>query len=303
MADGILDGIKDELQDKLEDKINPEKVFSEGNLKKKRGAFWTCFIAALLLVALALGAALYWTATKVSLLENGIVNHVDLAGLGIDEASAKSFADTTLAYLQGVTSAWEPMIKVGDHFLVIPETFKAHMATVKGWFSAATAVLLAGAAIVLLLLGRAMIGSKNSKKGSFSLSGYYWGACIPLVLLLGIGGWAYFDFTGFWQLLHKTLIPDGIFAAGEEIMQLFPAELFLSYLKPVAITFGILAAVVLVLPLLLKPLSLLLTKLFGKKNSSGTSSGKRRTTRRSASGTTKRAAKRSSGKKSSASAK
>lgn len=280
MADSIIDGLKNELEDKLEDKINPEKVFSEGNLKKKRGAFWTCFLAALLLVALALGASLYWNGTKVSLLEQGIVNNVDLQGLGISEDSAKSFAVTTLAYLQGTVENWEPVLVVGDHVLNIPQAFKDHMATVKGWVSAATAVLLAGAAIVLLLLGRAMIGSKNGRKGSFSLGGYYLGALIPLALLVGVGAWAYFDFNGFWQLLHKTLIPDGIFDAGEEIMQLFPSALFLSYLKPVAITFGILAAIILALPLVLKPLSLLLTRLFGKRTPTRRTGSRRRSSTR-----------------------
>ncbi len=284
MADDILGSIKDGIQDTIEDKLSPDKVLSESNLKKKRGAFWTCFIAALLLVVLAAGAALYWNATKVSLFEEGLVSNVDATALGTDEASLKSFADSTLAYLQGVTSVWEPVIKIGDHFLTIPETFKTHMATVKGWVGSATAVLLAGAAIVLLLLGRAMIGTKNSKKGSFSLKGYYIGAAIPLLLIAGVGCWAYFNFDGFWQLLHKTIIPDGIFNASEEIMRLFPVGLFAGYLQPVAITFGILAAIILVLPLILKPLSVLLTNLFGKKSASASgtrSASSRSTTRRS----------------------
>lgn len=261
----ILEGMVENIGGKLEDKVDPSKVFSEGNLKKKRGAFWTCLIAGLLLIALALGAAVYYNATKVSLLETGVVDNVDLDAVGMDASSAKSFAVSTLAYLQGTVSSWEPVIVIGDHIMPIPDSFKAHMETVRGWFQSATAVLLAGLGIVIVLLGRALIGVKGSKKSSFSIGGYYLGAGIPLALILGIGLWGYFSFDSLWSVLHKTLIPDGIFNAAEPIMQLFPVGLFEGYLQPVAITFAILAGVVLVLPLILAPLSKLLTNLFGKK--------------------------------------
>ena len=291
MADnnGILDDLKDSVADKLEDKLDPSKVFSEGNLKKKRGAFWTCFIAALLLVALAFAGSLAYNATKVSLFRDGITNNVDLTALGISESSAESFATSTIAYLQGTVSAWEPVIVMGDHVMPIPDTFKAHMATVKGWVSSATAVLLAGAAIVLVLLGRAMIGTKGSKRSPFSLGGYYLGAAIPLLALVGVGAWGYFNFDGLWAWVHQTFIPDGIFDAAEPIMQLFPLGLFSGYLKPVGITFGICAAVILVLPLILKPLSSVTTSLFGKRAASKSRSS-RSTTRRKTS-TAKRTSK------------
>ncbi len=269
----LVENIGEGLKDKLEDKIDPGKVFSEGNLKKKRGAFWTCLIAGLLLMALALGAAVYYNATKVSLLEKGIVENVDLASVGMDAGAAKNFAVSTLAYLQGTVSVWEPVIVVGDHIMPIPESFKTHMATVKSGFGSAVAVLLAGLGIVIVLLGRALVGTKGSKKSSFSVGGYYLGAGILLVAILGIGLWGYFGFDSLWGVLHKVLIPDGIFSAAEPIMQLFPVGLFAGYLQPVAMTFGLLAAIVLALPLLLKPLSLLLTSLFGKKSSGGSSSG------------------------------
>lgn len=231
-----------------------------GNPKGKRNAFWMCLIAGLLLMALALGAAVYDNMTKVSLLEAGIVQNVNLSAVGMDESSAKSFAVSTLAYLQGNAQHWDPIIVVGDHIMPIPQTFKDHMETVKGWFSSAPAVLLTGVGIVVLLLGWALIGTKRSKKSGFSAKGYYLGACVPLVLIVGIGLWGVLGFDSFWSVLHETLIPDGIFSATEPIMQLFPLELFQGYLGPVAITFGILAAIVLILPLLLAPLSSLLLK-------------------------------------------
>ena len=39
--DERLGNIPDTLKDRFGEKIDPSKVFSEGNLKKKRGAFWT----------------------------------------------------------------------------------------------------------------------------------------------------------------------------------------------------------------------------------------------------------------------
>ncbi len=291
----IVGNIGDSLKDQLEDKMDPSKVFSEGNLKKKRGAFWTCLIAGLLLMVLALGAAVYYNGTKVSLLEEGIVTHVDLAAVGMDASSAKNFAVSTLAYLQGTVSSWEPVLVIGDHIMPIPESFKTHMETVRGWFTSATAVLLAGLGIVVVLLGRALIGTKGSKKGSFSVGGYYIGALVPLLLIGGIGAWGYFNFDSLWATLHKFLIPDGIFDVAEPIMQLFPVGLFQGYLQPVAITFGVLALIVLVLPVILAPLSKLLTNLFGKKSGSSTSATRRaatrKTTTRKASSTRSTAAK------------
>ncbi len=275
MADNILGDITENIVDDLKDKVDPSKLFTESNLEKKRNSFWTCLIAAFLLMALALGASIYYNATKVSLLTDGIQQNVDLASLGLDEGTAKSFAVSTLAYLQGNTQEWAPTIVVGDHIMPIPQTFKDHMATVKGWVSSATAVLLAGLGVVVVLLGRALIGTKGGKKSSFSLGGYYLGALVPLALVGGLLLWGVVDFNGLWGAVHKLLIPDGIFNAAEPIMQLFPVQLFAGYLQPVALTFAILAAVVLVLPLLLAPLSKLLTSLFGKRTATRSSSGRR----------------------------
>lgn len=280
---GILGNITGNLMDDLKDKVDPSKLLSEKNLQKKRNSFWTCLIAAFLLIALALGAAVYYNATKVSLLTEGIQEHVNLGAVGLDESRAERFAEDTLNYLQGNANEWAPVLRIGDHILPIPEAFKSHMATVKGWFTSATAVLLAGLAIALVLLGRALIGVKGAKKGSFSLGGYYIGALVPLVLIAGVGLWGAFNFESLWNLLHQTLIPDGIFSAAEPIMQLFPVGLFRGYAKPVAIAFGILAGVVLALPVLLFPLSKLLTALFGKSRASGGGSSRSGSSRRSAS--------------------
>lgn len=282
MADNdILGNIADNLKDQLGDKLDPSKVFSEGNLKKKRGAFWTCFIAALLLMLLALAGAIAYNVTKVSLFQDAVNRYVVAQGV-VSQSDADAFVNDTLDYLTGIKTVWEPAVTIGDHRIGVPEAFKTHMANVKVWVGNAKAILLAGAAIVLLLLGRALIGVKGSKKSPFSAGGYYFGAAIPLLLTAGIGLWGYFNFDGLWSWIHQTFIPDGIFGAGEEIMKLFPVQMFASYLQPVSISFGILAAVVLALPLLLWPLSKLLTALFGKSSGSGSdgTTTRRRTTRK-----------------------
>lgn len=295
LLNDLTDQIGSNIKDKLEDKLDPAKAFSASNLKKKRGAFWTCLIAAFLMVLLAAAGSLAYNMTKVSLFEEGILNHVDLASLGVDESSAKSFAVATIAYLQDTVGTWEPIILVRDHVMPIPQAFKDHMATVKGWVSAAKGVMLAGLAIVLLLLGRALIGQKGGRKSPFSLGGYYLGALIPLLAIAGLGVWATVNFDGLWAWLHTTFIPDGIFNAAEPIMQLFPLQLFAGYLRPVGTTFGVCVAVILALPLLLAPLSQLLTNLFGKESASR----KRPAARRAAS---RAAARGSAAKRKSASA-
>lgn len=278
MADrDLLNNLTNGLKDQLEDKVNPGKVFSESNLKKKRSAFWICFLAALLLVLLSLAGSIAYNVTSVSLLKEGVDRTVVASGL-ISQSDADAFVYDTLDYLTGVKTVWEPAITVGDHRIGVPEAFKTHMATVKGWVESAKAVLLAGAAIVLLLLGRALIGTKGSGRSRFSVGGYYLGAAVPLVLIAGVGLWGMLDFEGLWGWIHQTLIPDGIFGAGEEIMKLFPVELFAGYLQPVGLTFAICVAAVLVLPLVLIPLGKLLTALFGAKGTSGRGGSSRKTT-------------------------
>ena len=53
----VFENLTGSLRDTVEEKLDPSKVFSGRNLKKKRGAFWTCLIAAFLLVLLAAAGA------------------------------------------------------------------------------------------------------------------------------------------------------------------------------------------------------------------------------------------------------
>ena len=95
----------------------------------------------------------------------------------------------------------------------------------------------------------------SGRRGGFSTQGYYAGTILPLLLIAGVGLWASLDFGGMWEILHRTLIPDGIFPADELVMQLFPETLFSAYLPPVLLMLVLMLAAVLVLPLILSPVS------------------------------------------------
>lgn len=252
----LLENVISEAGDALKQKAAPSKVLTKKNLTQKRGAFASCFIAAFILALLAMVGAVYVNAIDVSRFETVLVEHVDYASLGVSEDSVRSFASETILYLTDEKAAWEPQITIAGipASSFIPQSFRDHMADVKGWVSSAAAVFLAGAAIVVTLLSRAI----TSRKAGLSLGGYYLGALIPLLVVAGVGLWAYVDFESMWMLLHKTLIPDGIFSAAETVMQLFPLEAFAAYLPPVVKSFGLFAAGVLLLPLPLWVLSALM---------------------------------------------
>lgn len=221
----------------------------------RRGAFGRCFIASFLLVLMAAAASVYLNAVDRQLFETTLLENVDYAVLGMDEDSVRSFADETILFLTDAQDSWEPSITVAGFpaSRFIPQSFRDHMVTVKGWVSAATSVFLCGAAAVIALLAWAL--ATSGRRGGFSTQGYYAGTIVPLLLIAGVGLWASLDFNGMWEMLHRTLIPDGIFPADELVMRLFPETLFLAYLPPVLLMLVLMLAAVLVLPLILSPVS------------------------------------------------
>lgn len=261
MADkSLLENVMGEAAETLKKKAGSVKI-TQKSLTKQRGAFVSCLIAAFVLALLACVGAVYVNAINVERFQTALVENLDYASLGLNEQSVKSFAEETILYLTDEKAAWEPQITIAGipASSFIPQSFRDHMATVKGWVSSATAVFLAGAAVVVTLLTRAVTTSKK-RGGGFSAGGYYLGALIPLLLVAGVGLWAWLDFDSMWMLLHRTLIPDGIFSAAETVMKLFPLEAFAAYLPPVVKTFGLFAAGVLVLPLPLWIISAILGK-------------------------------------------
>lgn len=221
----------------------------------RRGAFGRCFIASFLLVLMAAAASVYLNAVDRQLFETALLENVDYAVLGMDEDSVRSFADETILFLTDAQDSWEPSITVAGFpaSRFIPQSFRDHMVTVKGWVSAATSVFLCGAAAVIALLAWAL--ATSGRRGGFSTQGYYAGTLLPLLLIAGVGLWASLDFSGMWEMLHRTLIPDGIFPADELVMRLFPETLFSAYLPPVLLMLVLMLAAVLVLPLILSPVS------------------------------------------------
>lgn len=221
----------------------------------RRGAFLRCFLASFLLVVMTAAASVYLNAVDRQLFETALLENVDYAVLGMDESSVRSFADETILFLTDAQDSWEPRITVAGFpaSRFIPQDFRDHMVTVKGWVSAATSVFLCGAATVIVLLAWALAGA--GRRGGFSSRGYYVGTIVPLLLIAGVGLWASLDFSGMWEMLHRTLIPDGIFPADELVMRLFPETLFSAYLPPVLLMLVLMLAAVLVLPLILSPVS------------------------------------------------
>lgn len=214
----------------------------------KCGVFWTCLAAGFLAVFLSLAASLAWNATRADLFSAGL-NATVVAQGQISQSDADGFVQTTLAYLTGVARVWEPTVTLGDHSLAVPDAFQTHMATVRGWVLSAGVLLSIGAALMtLLLLAGLWIPARRARYGWFSAPGFYCGAGLALALLVAVGLWGVADFNGLWAWIHATLIPDGVFPDGEEIMILFPVRLFAGYLPPVALGFGFGTALVLLVP-------------------------------------------------------
>jgi len=135
----------------------------------------------------------------------------------MSESDLTAFARETMAYLRAEQDAWNPVTP-----FAIPQSFADHMAEVRGWvdvlkIALPLAALLAAAG---LWLGRDF---RAARSGMLCMLGL-----IAAVLL-----WAVADFNSLWMVIHRVLIPGGIFPAGEPVMQLFPLALFFRYIGPV----------------------------------------------------------------------
>ncbi len=251
-------------------------------LKKSRGAFMTCFILGLLLVLLAAAFSLYTNATKVEVFEAALqkadlgelmeifLGSGEIPGLGglfkggntaslTSSEMLSSFAQDTIDYLVGKAESWEPSVTVMGMEMPLPisQDFMSHMEDVKGWISIGQKVFYALLAVAVVLLGRSITSSRKGRSG-FSGAGYYIGVFLPLVIVGGIIGWAYFDFEGFWMFIHEHFIKDGIFSNGEVVMQIFTTDMFKAFFKPIVTTFAMLLGGIVVLPVLVSPLCNLL---------------------------------------------
>lgn len=180
--------------------------------------FWLCLLAALIASVACLVFAACVLFNNEGMLSSALIANVDM-----DESALRGFAKETVDYITGVTIEWSPSVAVPS------EAFIKHMAEVRGIVKLLPGLLIAliFLTIICLLLSR-----------PFNRKGWYTGAVIALMPLVALGIWALIDFNGFWLWLHTAFIPDGIFAADEPVMALFPASLFYGYLAPAAALFG-----------------------------------------------------------------
>jgi len=188
-----------------------------------------CFFAGLLLAAALLVSAVLFPALSTARFENALINTVNAQALGASESDLSAFAETTMQYLRGQIPEWDVRLPHTG----VPDAFRLHMAEVRGWVAAAPWLIGSGLVIGAVLLWLGGFSRKSALAGVLSL----------IALMLCIALWAAADFRSLWMVLHKALIPGGIFSAREPVMQLFPLALFMRYALPVCLwAAGLLAA-------------------------------------------------------------
>lgn len=175
------------------------------------------FAAGVLAVVVLILASIITSALNPARFEQALLNTVPPEAVGMSESDLTAFASETMAYLRGEKDAWEPQTP-----FAIPQSFVRHMAEVRGWVDVLKMALPLGTlmAVAGLWFGRSFRAARN-------------GMLCMLGLIAAVLLWAVIDFNSLWMVIHRVLIPGGIFPAGEPVMQLFPLELFFSYLPAV----------------------------------------------------------------------
>ena len=175
------------------------------------------FAAGMLLALLIVAGSVAVPALQPDRFEKAVLNTVKPEAVGMSESDLAAFALETMAYLRGEKADWQPVTP-----FAIPQSFVVHMAEVRGWVDVLKWALPAGVMIALLCLwlGRNV---RMVRAGMLSVLG------LMAALLL----WAAVDFESLWMVIHRVLIPGGIFPAGEPVMQLFPLNLFFGYIPAV----------------------------------------------------------------------
>ncbi len=186
------------------------------------------FAAGFGLVVVLILASILVPALNPARFEQAVLNTVNPQAVGMSESDLTAFARETMAYLRGEKDAWQPQTP-----FAIPESFVAHMAEVRGWADVLKIALPLGALVSAagLLIGRDFRAARN-------------GMLCMLGLIAALLLWAVADFNSLWMVIHRMLIPGGIFPAGEPVMQLFPLKLFFRYVGPVTVRMVVYLAVV-----------------------------------------------------------
>ncbi len=175
------------------------------------------FFAGLMLALMAVLLSVCVPALQPKRFERAVLNTVNRQAVGMSESDLTAFARDTMSYLRGEKESWQP-----ETPFAIPESFTAHMAEVRGWVDALRIALPVGVLLgaACLWLGR---DGRAARAGMLAL----------LLLIAAVLLWAVIDFNSLWMVIHRVLIPGGIFPAGEPVMQLFPLNLFFSYVGAV----------------------------------------------------------------------
>ncbi len=175
------------------------------------------FAAGFLAMTVVILASILTPALNAARFEKAVLTTVNRQAVGMSESDLTAFARETMDYLRGQKEAWQPQTP-----FAIPDDFTAHMAEVRGWVDVLKIALPVGAlpAAAGLWIGRDIRAARN-------------GMLVLLGLIAAVLLWAVIDFNSLWMVIHRALIPGGIFPAGEPVMQLFPLELFFSYVGAV----------------------------------------------------------------------
>ena len=175
------------------------------------------FAAGFWLVVVLILLSILVPALNPARFEKAVLNTVNPQAVGMSESDLTAFARETMGYLRGEKDAWQPQTP-----FAIPESFVAHMAEVRGWVDVLKIALPLGALVAAagLWFGRDLRAARN-------------GVLCMLGLMAAVLLWAAVDFNSLWMVIHRVLIPGGIFPAGEPVMQLFPLNLFFGYLPAV----------------------------------------------------------------------
>ena len=187
------------------------------------------FLAGLMLALTAVLLSITGPALQPARFEKALLTTVNRQAVGMSESDLTAFARHTMAYLHGETAGWQP-----ETPFAIPQSFADHMAEVRGWVDVLKIALPAAllASLVCLWLGR---NARAALAGALTLIG------LTAALIL----WAVVDFNSLWLVIHRVLIPGGIFSAREPVMQLFPLALFFGYIGPVILRLAVCWAVIL----------------------------------------------------------
>ncbi|MBP3645833.1 MAG: DUF1461 domain-containing protein [Clostridia bacterium] len=174
-----------------------------------------CFCAGLVLALTMVLISIAGPATRTGLFVRALVSEVDQTAAGVTQEQLAAFGEETMRYLRSEKDIWEPQIPAEG----IPHTFRDHMAEVRGWISALPWVIGAGIIIAVLCMLR-----------GFERRAFLWGMGAFVWLVGLIVFWALIDFGSLWMVIHRLLIPNGIFSAREPVMRLFPLSLFFRYI-------------------------------------------------------------------------